>query len=382
MSVAATPSYSSLHRASAIMLGVGFAVSVMIHLGVGVGASGYFGSVWGSDDSSDMPIETEPDSAELNVASDEIRLGMQDSVVASINWLGVIDNPEVGDAPEAEVEQAEFTRAIGDAPVTVSPEPAAQPMPEIEAVEQVAVQEEQGEEVEPESLAMKPTEQIEFEVEPDEEAPVLIEVQAEAVDEPTEELIEEPDQEKSEEPIEESVEVDSPVGPDLVSVEPTPQAEAQPVEPVESSQDVAPTTAGKNGIVSKKESTASILKRAIEVNASKLNRPIVGKGLEITTVEPRFPASVRFTELPRNPVLMIRFNASGRVSKVYFLTEGRRVFDTGVKGVDEPLMSAVYQWRAKGKEIDVLDPGLNPNDPESYVEISMRITFRKERKKP
>ena len=118
------------------------------------------------------------------------------------------------------------------------------------------------------------------------------------------------------------------------------------------------------------------------VSSLRKNFPIRGrsprKGIELTTVEPRFPASVRFRELPRNPVLIIRFDGHGRVSLVSFLTEGKRVYDTGVKGVDEPLINAVYQWRAKGKEIDALDP----KDPESYIEIPMRITFRKERKLP
>jgi len=125
-----------------------------------------------------------------------------------------------------------------------------------------------------------------------------------------------------------------------------------------------------------------MLKRAQNIDPKQLHKPIVGKGIEITTVEPRFPASVRFTELPRNPVLIIRFDGSGRVSKVYFLKEKRRIYDTGVRGVDEPLLSAVYQWRAKGKEIDALDPSLSPDDPESYIEIPMRITFRKESDTP
>jgi len=131
-------------------------------------------------------------------------------------------------------------------------------------------------------------------------------------------------------------------------------------------------------MVSNRESTASIIKRAIKVDAGALNKPIVGNGLEITTVEPKFPASVRFTQRPNNPVLLIRFDASGRVRKVQFLRDGRRLLDTGSEEVNEPLLSAVYKWRAKGKEIDALDSA----DPESSIEISMRILFNRERKKP
>ena len=73
---------------------------------------------------------------------------------------------------------------------------------------------------------------------------------------------------------------------------------------------------------------------------------------------------------------MIRFDAAGKASKVWFLKEGKKVFNTGAKAIDEPLINAVYQWRAKGKEIKAL----NLDDPDSYIEISMRIIFRKESK--
>ncbi|MGV6814257.1 MAG: hypothetical protein ACWA5W_04505, partial [Phycisphaerales bacterium] len=148
--------------------------------------------------------------------------------------------------------------------------------------------------------------------------------------------------------------------------------ESSAVEPMPESS--TPIPAGKEGIESTKESAASKIKRAIKVDGSKLHRPIVGKGLEILTVEPKFPATVRFTELPKNPIVLIRFNAKGRVSKVEFLRDGRKVYNTGARSVDEPLLSALYQWRAKGKEIDDLDA----DDPKAFVEISMRITFRKD----
>ena len=377
MSAAAAPSYSSAHRASAT-LAVGLCLSFAIHLGVGVGASGYFGSVWSSNDSSNSQIEIEPDAAKDITPDDKPPLGMQDATAVSINWLGVIDNSVEADVPISTVEQAEFTRQIGDAPTTVSPQPAAHPIseptPEIKVPEPI-VQEEQVEiidpipEPEPEPVSAS-TEQIELEIEREEPAAVVIEPQPESVEEPAEEA--------NEEQVEEPVDTQSPIDPEVVSVDPTPPVESVQAQPEQDAQEVAPTTAGKNGIVSKNESAASKIKRAIKVDGTKLHRPIVGKGLEITTIEPRFPASVRFTELPRNPVVMIRFNASGRVSKAYFLTQAKRIYDTGVRGVDEPLLSAIYQWRAKGKEIDALDP----TDTKSFVEISMRITFRKESKEP
>ena len=135
---------------------------------------------------------------------------------------------------------------------------------------------------------------------------------------------------------------------------------------------------GTAGTESLKESAAAKIKKAIKVDGSKLHKPISAQGLEIITVEPKFPATVRFTELPKNPVVLIQFNGLGKVSRVEFLRDGRKVYDTGARSVDEPLVSALYQWKAKGKRIDELDP----LDPKSVIEISMRITFRKDSSVP
>ncbi len=379
MSAAFVPSYALSPRASGATLIAGLCVSLLIHLGLGYSASIYFSRVWDGAAFAERPIELAPELDPRALPEDQHQLGMQEAKSASINWLGVIENPERGDAPIAQVEQAEFTRQIGNAPVAVSPQPQAEPMPAAEdqlPIQQPTQEPEQSpispdeipDETPDEPLAEPLTEQIKLEPDPDDSAPITITPQPEPVEDPAQEP-------EAIEPIE------HPVGPELVSVDPNPNPNPESSSkssPSPSSQSVTPKVAGKAGVVSKKESAASILKRAIKVDATKLNKPIVGKGLEIITVEPRFPASVRFTELPRNPVLMIQFDATGRVRKAYFLKEGKRVYDTGARGVDEPLMNAIYQWRAKGKQIDALDP----KDPDSVVEISMRITFRKERDTP
>ncbi len=379
MSVAPAPSYGLTHRASATTLIVGVCVSLAIHLGLGYGASEYFASVWDGADSVENPLEIAPEQAQLTLPKDQQQVGMRKAQAASINWLGVIENPELSNAPIAQVEQAEFTKQIGNTPVTISPEPYAQSKPVIEdqrPVQQPIQAPQQGpaspDEIPNERVSepttKQPAEQIKLEPDRDDSAPITITPQFEPVEDPPQE----PEVIES---------VEHPAAPELASAapEPEPESDAQTESnPSPSSQSAAPKVAGKEGVVSKKESAASIIKRAIKVDARSLHRPIVGKGLEIITVEPRFPASVRFTEMPRNPVLMIQFDARGRVSKAYFLKEGKRVYDTGTRGVDEPLMNAIYQWRAKGKQIEMLDP----KDPDSVVEISMRITFRKERDRP
>ncbi len=373
MSFAADSSSVSTRHASVVTLGVGLCLSVAVNLGAGFGASEYFAGLGSFDDSSDTPINIEPENTASIQPPDKLHLGMQESSTASINWLGVIDNPEIGDAPQAKVEQAEFTRQSGNAPSTASPqpmikpvvEPATQPVIEPEIEPTLPVEETQPEPepaIEPTPEAKALTKQSEIEAKPDTQSPVLIETQPDPVEEPQAEPTEQP----------------APTGPELVSVDPNPPAKHQPPQKEPDAQRAEPKAAGKVGVLSDRESAASIIKRAIKVNASSLHKPIVGKGLEISTVEPRFPATVRFTELPRNPVVMIQFGQSGRVQNAYFFKEGKRVYNTGVPSVDEPLLNAIYKWKAKGKQIESLDA----NDPKSVVEISMRITFRKESKSP
>ncbi len=397
-------------RVSWWVLGVGGCVSVLIHLGVGVGSGEYFSRSWMSADKDAASIEMADDDLGLIPLDEDLKLGMDEAQTASINWLGVVDDAVEGNAPVAEVEQAEFTTRLGNAEVTAGVEPGDVLTPPdlrvVEAVESVEkpieepieepeVEVAEAEAVEvtrDESTAEQASEQVDLEIElVDEDVPEVV-IQEAEVEEAAD----------ADEVVDEPV-IEEPVGPSLVSVEPV-EVEPGEVEPVEEvadpvekvdepadvvepvdsvevpnpSGEASPAVAGKVGELTDRESSASIIKRAIKVNASKLNRPIVGKGLEISTVDPRFPASVRFTQLPRNPVLMIRFDNSGRVSKVGFLKEGLKVFDTGSSVVDEPLINAVYQWRAKGKEIDALDP----EDAEAFIEISMRILFRKDEDLP
>ncbi|MDF1808159.1 MAG: hypothetical protein P1U42_00530 [Phycisphaerales bacterium] len=400
-------------HSSMITLALGFVLSVMINLSAGIGVSGYYKSSSSASDDSTTSMEVTPDAMMNQSSPEQIKLGSQESSQASIHWLGVVENPEVGDAPIAVVEQAAFTPIVGNAPensapASSTPDPSQPAEPQVtqQPIEQPASDPIEIDPIEPQdenprSPIETAIEQVEIEVVQVEAEIPKITLQPEIIDNPSQ-------AEQVKENTEVEIEPDLPIGPSLVSADPTPepelvqepventesvtvsnedtqaeptndQAESQPapqVQPTE--QESNPSVAGKDGILSKRESTASIIKRAIKVDAKSLNRPIVGEGLEITTVEPKFPASVRFTQLPRNPVLIIRFDANGRVSKVRFLSEGRRVFDTGSKSVDEPLVNAVYKWRAKGTEIDSLDP----KGPESFVEISMNIIFSQKKNRP
>lgn len=322
----------------------------------------------------------------------EIELGRADSRAASITWLGVRENPSEGDAPESVVEQAELAINTGVERV-LQPLPSRPPAPADPVDEAVDQPAEDAPEVAP--------------VPPDRQ-PEPTETRPEPDSEPAAERVEQPEQATPIEPSSDETDpavqsVDTPV------VEPEPQAQPaerpEPAEatpepesrPEESPEPVAepatkavtqpaatpepvppspPSTQGKAGEEDDRESVASMIKRAEVHKASDLHRPLSSAGLEIKPVEPRYAATVRFTQLPSNPVVIIRFNASGRVVFTDFLRDEkkRKVYDTGSKAVDEPLLSAIYQWRATGEPLKKLDP----KDPKSYIEIPMKIIFRDE----
>ncbi|MFG0246276.1 MAG: hypothetical protein ACF8MF_09550 [Phycisphaerales bacterium JB052] len=397
MSPQANPISTSTARVTIPVMGVCMALSVLVHVGSAVGAGAYLSQRQGLSFEGQTRIDL-PDMAPPTMPEEQpLMLGRQESRTASIAWLGVVRDAIEGDGQESQVEQAELTITEGErqeqsaqpAP-TVAPQPDVLPVEPQQAQPEVAetppVAESQPEPVsEPEPEPEPEPETIEPEVhepEPIEAESPIHEDEPEAVIDASERtapvVIPESQPERQPEPV--------------VEPEPEPETESESesqAEPTEaqpelvtspSLQPTLPTTSakpqGKPGEVDDRESVASIIKRAKEVRARTLNRPLAGEGLEIKTVEPKFSATVRFTQLPRNPIVMIRFNAQGKVVKADFLRdeEKRRVYDTGSKGVDEPLISAIYQWRASGKQIDALDP----DDPDSTIEIAMKIIFRDE----
>lgn len=320
----------------------------------------------------DMPVPPVPE-------DESIRLGREDAKSASITWLGVLENPIEAEAPESEVEQAEL--AINTGVQDITQPTLSVNTPPAEAISEPESVPEQIPEpaIEPEPVqAQDPIEQ------PEQTTPI-VPIETEPVPEPVVEAV---DTTKIDpEPQPETVEEPAPVEPtpEPPVDEPAETQEQQP-EPAQSNppatQPTQPTPAseteqGKPGVEDDRESVASMIKRADTKNASDLNRPLSSAGLEIKPIEPRFPAAVRFTQLPRNPIVIIRFNAEGKVIFTDFIRdeEKKRVYDTGSKAVDEPLLSAIYKWRATGEPLKQLIP----DDPKSFIEIPMKIIFREEK---
>lgn len=384
--------------ASLPILGVCLVLSFIVHLITARGISSYAASSAGFDTTTireitipDMPVPPQP-------REQELKLGREDAKSASITWLGVLENPTEGEAPESEVEQAELAINTGvqevsqpspaqpTPPVESTPEQNTEPAqiskePEAPAVEEVADELEPVTESESEPETVEQPEQstvidlVESDVEPVIETSQSEQIdpdpQPEPVEEPTPaQITPEPPVEQTDELVENKPEVEPEAPPEQPD-----QVTSQTPEPEQATTN-AVTAQGKPGEEDDRESVASMIKRARTHKVSDLNRPLSSAGLEIKPVEPRYPATVRFTQLPRNPIVIIRINAAGRVIFTDFIRdeEKKRVYDTGSRTVDEPLLSAIYKWRATGKQLKELDA----DDPKSFIEITMKIIFRDE----
>lgn len=163
--------------------------------------------------------------------------------------------------------------------------------------------------------------------------------------------------------------------PSSVILAPTPEPAPGPAPGPTTGSGAAPGVgegeALRRGIRSDKESPAAALKRAVKYRPG---RPLAVQGLEVRTVEPRFPVAVRLTSSPRNPVVTIHFDRRGVVTRAEFLKDEEKkiVYSTGTPAMDEPLLTAIYQWRAKGRELEQL-PADDPNATVSFVmEIFLR----------
>lgn len=122
------------------------------------------------------------------------------------------------------------------------------------------------------------------------------------------------------------------------------------------------------GLPSDRESVATALREA--TNLTQWGKPLARKGLEIKTVRPRWRTTTLLTRLPRNPVVMVSFGADGKVTRAeYVKYEGRRL-STGSRDVDEPLLDAVYKWRAKGKPLESLGKG-------ETISFAIRVVLRR-----
>lgn len=78
-------------------------------------------------------------------------------------------------------------------------------------------------------------------------------------------------------------------------------------------------------------------------------RPLAARGVEIHTRKPVFPLLTRITTSPANPLCQIEFDRRGKPVRCRVLQSSGYASE-----IDEPVLDALYRWRATGRELDRL----------------------------
>ncbi|MFI4897808.1 MAG: hypothetical protein ACIARR_08280 [Phycisphaerales bacterium JB059] len=327
---------------------VGGVISLLMHL---IG-----GLAFVSTPPSDARPGTSPDAAmqEASEAPPEIVPGIEDSSSVSINWLGFseptahtgelseTEQPALATAPmgeEAEPGQTSTRQPLA----TASPRAPIGPLqPEADRRALTPTAPEAREAIEPRpSLAIEPLE-AEVTLVPGEEGARVSPWGAPPFPERT-------------------------PGP---SAGGTPTPSPQPDEGEQAEAEGGAPAGGTDlaGQPSDRESVATALREA--TNLTEWGKPLARKGLEIKTVHPRWSVTTRLTRLPRNPVIMVSFGPDGRVAHAEFVRFKGRVFNSGSRDVDEPLLDSVYKWRASGKPLEALGP-------KDRITFAIRVVLRR-----
>jgi hypothetical protein len=126
----------------------------------------------------------------------------------------------------------------------------------------------------------------------------------------------------------------------------------------------SPATSAIPGEKSDSESWASAVEGSLVYRPG---HPLGTKGMQVTTVAPRWSVTTQIVAKPRNAVILIKFGRSGKVLQAEFV-EGQT---TGYAEVDGPLLDAVYRWTAKGKLLEKIPA----NDADAGLVFSIRFLF-------
>ncbi len=145
-----------------------------------------------------------------------------------------------------------------------------------------------------------------------------------------------------------------------------PAPDAPPASSTSQSNSGANAQSANAGLPADKEAVGTSVKSALQV---KLGQVAAADGLDIQTKSPTWSMTTLLTKRPANPTIQITFGANGRVIRASFATTGQRIHNTGWAEVDEPLLSAVYSWTARGKRL----AELTSRDPSGEVTIVITV---------
>lgn len=130
---------------------------------------------------------------------------------------------------------------------------------------------------------------------------------------------------------------------------------------------VTPGAAGSPGVpmanktvAADRDADAASIKRSAVFRNGKVE---AGEGLDIKTVRPRFNTATQALIQPGSPTLEIIFGKDGRAKRVRVLRSSGYPAE-----VDSPVVTALYNWRAKGRLLDELPPR-----PDSSVALEITI---------
>ena len=135
-----------------------------------------------------------------------------------------------------------------------------------------------------------------------------------------------------------------------------------------------PGASSRPGELSDRESTPT--SKTIDLRITNWGRPAAGEGIEIRTRHPRFPDTLAVFRREFNATVVIDFGPEGFVRFADFerVKVGKRtlVRNTGNPEADRVILLCVYNWTAKGKEIEAL----RDRGPDARVTIRMEMRIR------
>lgn len=300
---------------------------------------------------------------------DPLTLGSDSSESTSITWIGFDEYQEHVLREKSEVDQPELSlddpAGVPSPPavaqVVPTPQPAQPPKPQ-PAEPQEVVAEAKPEPPTPEPIEAPPPAPVITQA-PDpvttEEAPQVAADEKPVLADRVGPLAPEPA------PDSDSTSVETPVAEAPAETTPSETPPEKPQEPVETAEQTPaqPSAAPGSEATGQQADREADASSIITATVSKLGRPLAAHGLEIQTIKPRYTYYTQVTATPRPPIVRVEFDRAGKVYRAQILQS------SGSADVDRPLLDAIYQWRAKGKQLEKLSGG----NPPQTVSIEFRI---------
>ena len=257
------------------------------------------------------------------IEPDRVKLGIDESTVSTMTWIGFEDYQEHL-AAIADVEQAAFqTTPTGSEASAASPSEPPPPAPDTPDPQDNP------------STSPDPFDELEawFDAEEGEGLLAGEPTSPDARSQALQDIIE-----RLEQMMQNTVETERPTRQEPAPLEPAPP-EPAPVQP---------QPAGQPGVQSDRESDASSI---VEVTMAQLTlgRPLAAQGLLIKPRKPVFTTLTLLTAIPANPKAELRFRRDGKPARVRLLES------SGDSRIDEAVLNSLYRWRAAGKKLRELE---------------------------